>query len=93
MNTLRFGGNAKYAGLKVELISAGSGKEDYFHAEVATAVAGDPYPVGTKYIKFAQKSNTSNPVDDVKSWLVIKLTDAFGCDQTYKLRFIVKRAQ
>ena len=93
LNTLRFGGNAKYAGLKVELISAGSGKEDYFHAEVATAVDGDPYSVGTKYIKFTQKSQTSNPAADVKSYLVIKLTDAFGCDQTYKLPFTVKRAQ
>lgn len=93
LNTLVYGANAKYADLKVELISAGSGKEDYFHAEVATAGVGDPYPEGTKYIKFTQKSNTSNPVDDVKSWLVIKLTDAFGCDQTYKLKFTVKRAQ
>ena len=93
MNTLVYGAHAKYADLKVELISAGSGKEDYFHAYVSIAVDGAPYPVGTKYIKFAHKSNILNLVDDVKSWLVIKLTDAFGCDQTYKLRFIVKRAQ
>ena len=86
LNTLVYGAKAKYAGIDVELISAGSGKEDYFHAEIAGAA-------GSEYIKFTQKSNTSNPVADVKSWLVIKLTDAFGCDQTYKLPFTVKRAQ
>ena len=88
LNTLVYGANAKYAGIHLELLSAGSGKEDYFHPEIATDAS-----TGENYIKFTQKSNTSNPVADVKSWLVIKLTDAFGCDQTYKLPFTVKRAQ
>lgn len=92
LNTLVYGANAKYAGIHLELLSAGSGQEDYFHPEIATMPATSDTPA-YKYIKFTQKSNTSNPVADVKSWLVIKLTDAFGCDQTYKLPFTVKKAQ
>ena len=80
------------AGIAVEFISAGSGEEDYFHAEIATMPAAGSTPA-YQYIKFTQKSNTTNPVADVKSTLVITLTDAFGCDQTYSLPFIVKRAQ
>lgn len=77
---------AKYRNINVKLISNVSGEVDYFDAEIA----GAP---GNAYIEFTQKSNTTNPVADVKSTLVITLTDAFGCDQTYMLPFTVKRAQ
>ena len=77
---------AKYRNIEVKLISNVSGEVDYFDAEIANAP-------GNAYIKFTKKSNTTNPVADVKSTLVITLTDAFGCDQTYMLPFTVKRAQ
>ena len=77
---------AKYVGIDVKLISNVSGEVDYFDASIDGTT-------GNEYIKFTQKSNTTNPVADVKSTLVITLTDAFGCDQTYMLPFTVKRAQ
>ena len=77
---------AKYVGIDVKLISNVSGEADYFDATIDGTT-------GNEYIKFTQKSNTTNPVADVKSTLVITLTDAFGCDQTYKLPFTVKRAR
>ena len=77
------GSKAKYVSLEdVKLISAQSGKEDYFKAKFENGE-----------ITFEANSEASNPVEDVKSWLVIKLKDAFGCDQTYKLPFTVKRAK
>ena len=75
----------KYVKLEdAKLISAQSGKEDYFNASVNQI---------TGKIEFRLVADAQNPRNDVKSWLVIKLKDAFGCDQTYKLPFTVKKRQ
>ena len=66
----------------VKLVSAGSGKADYFKAEID----GDE-------LKFKSQSGTSNPVNDVKSYLKFTLVDAFGHKTPVTLDFTVKRAQ
>lgn len=83
LTTLLSGTTKKYVKLEdAKLISAQSGHEDYFNASV------DP---DTYKITFSVVANAQNPRNDVKSWLVITLKDAFGCDQTYKLPFTVKK--
>ena len=77
------GSNQKYTEfVDVKLISAQSGKEDYFNAKVEN-----------NKIKFDVVANAQNPRNDVKSWLVIKLKDAFGHEMTCKLPFTVKKRQ
>ena len=77
------GGNQKYIEfVDAKLLSAVSGKEDYFNAKV----------VNNK-IRFSVVANAQNPRNDVKSWLVIKLKDAFGHEMTCKLPFTVKKRQ
>ena len=79
------GSTKKYVELEdAKLISAQSGKEDYFNASVNPT---------TGKIEFSVVANAQNPRNDVKSYLVIKLKDAFGCDQTYSLPFTVKKRQ
>ena len=79
------GATKKYVKLEdAKLISAQSGKEDYFNASVNPT---------TGKIEFSVVANAQNPRNDVKSYLVIKLKDAFGCDQTYSLPFTVKKRQ
>ena len=73
-----------YAGIEVKVISKESGNEDFFTADV-TSEPGK--------IKFEPKADASNPLKDVESELVIKLTDAFGHVMTYSLPFYVKRAK
>ena len=73
-----------YAGIEVKVISKESGNEDFFTADV-TSEPGK--------IKFEPKADASNPLKDVESELVIKLTDAFGHEMTYSLPFTVKRAK
>mgnify|MGYP004691731307 CR=1 FL=1 len=81
LTKLLSGSTQKYVKLEdAKLISAQSGKEDYFNASV----------VGGKIV-FRTVADAQNPRNDVKSWLVIKLKDAFGCDQTYQLPFTVKK--
>ena len=81
LTKLLSGSTQKYVKLEdAKLISAQSGKEDYFNA----------YVQGGK-IKFRMVADAQNPRNDVKSWLVITLKDAFGCDQTYQLPFTVKK--
>ncbi len=70
----------------IELVSDGSGKQDYFTAEIAGST-------GHEYIKFTKASNSSNPVNDVKSHLKFNLVDAFGHKIPVSLDFTVKRAQ
>ena len=83
LTTLLNGTTQKYVRLEdAKLISAQSGNEDYFNATVAN-----------NKIHFSVVATAQNPRNDVKSWLVITLKDAFGCDQTYKLPFIVKKRQ
>ena len=77
------GSNQKYTEfVDVKLISAQSGKEDYFNAKFINGK-----------IKFNVVANAQNPRNDVKSWLVIKLKDAFGHEMTCKLPFTVKKRQ
>ena len=73
---------SKYAGIHVEVISKESGKPDFFTAQVNNGV-----------ITFHKVADASNPLKDVESELVIKLTDAFGHEMTYSLPFTVKRAK
>ena len=81
LTKLLSGSTRKYVKLEdAKLISAQSGKEDYFNASVE----------GGKIV-FRAVADAQNPRNDVKSWLVIKLKDAFGCDQTYQLPFTVKK--
>lgn len=83
LTTLLSGTTQKYVKLvDAKLISAQSGNEDYFNASVT----------GGKIV-FSAVADAQNPRNDVKSWLVIILEDAFGCDQTYKLPFTVKKRQ
>ena len=76
------GADAKYVTVDAKLISKESKQEDYFKASVSGGV-----------ITFTRNSLASNPVKDVESTLVIKLTDAFGHEMTYNMPFTVKRAQ
>ena len=74
---------SKYAGIHVEVISKESGKQDFFTATVNNGV-----------ITFHRVADASNPLKDVESELVIKLTDAFGHnDMVYHMPFTVKRAK
>ena len=61
-----------------------SKQEDYFTTSISNDGVISYAPV---------KNNTSNPVNDVKSTLVITLTDAFGHVMVYPMEFLVKRAQ
>ena len=74
----------KYAEIDVKVISKESGNEDFFTATVNKT---------TGVITFDTVANASNPLKDVESELVIKLTDAFGHEMTYSLPFTVKRAK
>ena len=74
----------KYAEIDVKVISKESGNEDFFTATVNKT---------TGEITFDTVANASNPLKDVESELVIKLTDAFGHEMTYSLPFTVKRAK
>ena len=74
----------KYADIKVKVISKESGNGDFFTATVNKT---------TGVITFDPVANASNPLKDVESELVIKLTDAFGHVMTYSLPFTVKRAK
>ena len=74
----------KYAEIDVKVISKESGNEDFFTATVNKT---------TGVITFRTVANASNPLKDVESELVIKLTDAFGHVMPYSLPFTVKRAQ
>ena len=77
------GTNQKYIEfVDAKLLSAVSGKEDYFNASVRNGK-----------IRFNVVANAQNPRNDVKSWLVIKLKDAFGHEMTCKLPFTVKKRQ
>ena len=74
---------AKYVKIKdVQLVSAVSGKQDYFKANYD----------GSK-ITFIVNSESSNPAKDVKSYLKFTAVDAFGHEIPYSLPFTVKRAQ
>ena len=66
----------------LKLVSAVSGKPDYFKAEIEGSV-----------LKFKSQSGTSNPNKDVKSYLKFTLVDAFGHKTPVSLDFTVKRAQ
>ena len=75
----------KYADINVKVISKESGNEDFFTATVNKT---------TGVITFHTVANASNPLKDVESELVIKLTDAFGHnDMVYHMPFTVKRAK
>ena len=74
----------KYAEIDVKVISKESGNEDFFTATVNKT---------TGVITFHTVANASNPLKDVESELVIKLTDAFDHEMTYSLSFFVKRAK
>ena len=84
LSALVYGSKARYAKIEASLLSKESGKPDYFIADV-TSVPGN--------IKFRPVADASNPLKDVESELVIKLTDAFGHVMTYSLPFTVKRAK
>ena len=84
LSALVHGSKAKYAKIEASLLSKESGKPDYFTADVTS----DP-----GNIKFHPVADASNPLKDVESELVIKLTDAFGHEMTYSLPFTVKRAK
>ena len=66
----------------LELVSAVSGKPDYFKAKID----------GVKLV-FESQSGTSNPNKDVKSYLKFNLVDAFGHKIPVSLDFTVKRAK
>ena len=74
----------KYADINVQVLSKESGNPDFFTATVNKS---------TGVITFRTVANASNPLKDVESELVIKLTDAFGHEMTYSLPFTVKRAK
>ena len=66
----------------LKLVSAVSGKPDYFNAKIVD-----------KKLVFESQSGTSNPIKDVTSYLKFTLVDAFGHKTPVSLDFIVKRAQ
>lgn len=72
----------KYVNIKAKLISNGSKLEDYYTATVTNGV-----------ITFHKQSTATNPTADVKSTLVLTMTDAFGHENVYPLPFTVKRAE
>ena len=75
----------KYVMIKdVQLVSAVSGKQDYFKAS---------YTPGDEDFTFTVNSESSNPAKDVKSYLKFTVVDAFGHEIPYSLDFTVKRAQ
>lgn len=65
----------------VELISNTTNNADYYEVSYSD-IAG---------FTFKSKSGTTNPVDNVKSTLIIKAKDAFGHTNTYKLDFMVNK--
>ena len=73
----------KYVMIKdVQLVSAVSGKQDYFKANY-----------NGSEITFTVNSESSNPAKDVKSYLKFTAVDAFGHEIPYSLPFTVNRAQ
>ena len=75
----------KYVMIKdVQLVSAVSGKQDYFMAS---------YTPGDEDFTFTVNSDSSNPAKDVTSYLKFTVVDAFGHEIPYSLDFTVKRAQ
>ena len=75
----------KYVMIKdVQLVSAVSGKQDYFKAS---------YTRGDDDFTFTVNSDSSNPAKDVTSYLKFTVVDAFGHEIPYSLDFTVKRAQ
>ena len=78
------GTGKKYKSITAKLISNQSKEEDYFTTSISNDGVISFTPVA---------NNTSNPVKDVKSTLVITLTDAFGHVMVYPMEFTVKRAQ
>lgn len=68
--------------VEAELLSVGTGKADYYDVQ---------YDETNHDFKFEPKSGTTNPIDDVKSELLIKAKDAFGHTNTYKLDFEVRK--
>ena len=74
----------KYCSIEgLELVSAVSGKPDYFKVEIDE----------NQKLVFKSQSGTSNPNKDVKSYLKFTLVDAFGHKTPVSLDFTVKRAQ
>ena len=73
----------KYVMIKdVQLVSAVSGKQDYFKAS---------YTPGDDDFTFTVNSESSNPAKDVTSYLKFTVVDAFGHEIPYSLDFTVKR--
>ena len=73
--------STKYVMIKdVKLVSAVSGKQDYFIANYDGS-----------NITFTVNSESSNPAKDVKSYLKFTAVDAFGHEIKYSLDFTVKR--
>ncbi|MGO5246275.1 FlxA-like family protein [Prevotella sp. LCP21S3_D2] len=92
---LSFSAMNKYASIKAELLSDESGNPDFFTVEfedVAATTGTNAVPAHKKMV-FKTKANTSNPLKDVKSHLIITLTDAFGHEMKYPMEFTVKRAK
>ena len=80
LKNLVYGSSKKYKDISAKLISNQSKQEDYFTTSIVNGV-----------ISFHHVANAANPVANVKSTLVITLTDAFGHEMTYKLPFTVKK--
>ena len=80
LKNLVYGTSKKYKSVSAKLISNQSKQEDYFTTSIVDGV-----------ISFNHVANAANPVANVKSTLVITLTDAFGHEMTYKLPFTVKK--
>ena len=78
------GNGSKYILVSAKLISVNTGEEDYFLVK----------PMNTNgEITFETKSGTTNPTEDVPSYLVLEFDDCFGHRMTYNLPFTVKRAK
>ena len=78
------GNGSKYILVSAKLISVNTGEEDYFLVK----------PMNTNgEITFETKSGTTNPTEDVPSYLVLEFDDCFGHTMTYNLPFTVKRAK
>ena len=80
LKNLVYGSSKKYKDISAKLISNQSKQEDYFTTTIVNGV-----------ISFHHVANAANPVANVKSTLVITLTDAFGHEMTYNLPFTVKK--
>ncbi len=90
MNVLMYGNNAKYTlyWLNVKLISQATGKEDYFRTSISYGTSEK-----TTNISFTpiNTDEANNPAQDVPSFLVFTLYDAFGQTHTIQMPFTVKR--